>query len=323
MDSSLIESFNLTQEENKDNNELGLIENNDAKNEKVLKKEKKLSSNEKKELIKDEVKKTKNEEIENSYTINLASFSSKKRAEAFVLDNNLTDNAVIYDTGSKYTKVRYGTYASYGEAKSDMKRFSQAVLKNKPYISKIKKYQEEKLVKKQTKELKSNLSNVKTKNTKSIENKLVKNDIEQLDSETKKKDLNQLVDEANKLLNDEPLKNKDIEALKNELIEKDFEEPKIKNLLLSAPKDSFTINLATFNSLKRAQDFVFENNLIDHAFVYEFGTDEKYAKVIYGIYKNSKEAQLDIKRFNDEVLKNKPFINRVKKHQDLYKKYNQ
>jgi len=44
--------------------------------------------------------------------------------------------------------------------------------------------------------------------------------------------------------------------------------------------------------------------------------------VIYGIYKTSKEADIDMGKFDEKLLRNRPFINRVKKHQELYNKYN-
>jgi adhesin transport system outer membrane protein len=143
--------------------------------------------------------------------------------------------------------------------------------------------------------------------------------------ETKKEDSNIVETKTKELMEEKPLNKSEIESLKKELTnleDKNVADTQVDNLLLSASKDSFTINLATFSSLTRAQNFVIDNDLGSNAFIYEFGADKKYAKVIYGIYKTSKEATLDMEKFNKEILKNKPLINRVKKHQELYSKYN-
>ncbi|PLY10459.1 MAG: transporter [Arcobacter sp.] len=315
MDSSLIESFNLSQEEYK---ETEPIKNKPKVEKQEVKKIDKLANkNKTEELKQDDI-----DESKNNYTINIASFSSMKRAQNFLSKNDLSNKAFVYKHGTDKInfRVAYGVYKSFSDAKSDMKNFNEKILKNRPFISKIKKDQENTVVKKTNEKIEPNLSQTNKKETK---NKLVSsNTKEAIEEESKKKDLEQLVAEAQQLLNNDPLENKDIEALKNELAKEDFEKPKTTNFLLAASKDEFTINLATFNTLQKAQKFVLNNKLIDHAFVYEFGADKKYAKVIYGIYKTSKAAKKDINKFSKEIIKNKPIINRVKKHQELYKKYN-
>jgi adhesin transport system outer membrane protein len=94
------------------------------------------------------------------------------------------------------------------------------------------------------------------------------------------------------------------------------------NALLSLSKDSFTINLATFSELDRAREFVLNNNIADKAFIYEFGKDKKYTKVLYGVYKSYSDAQEEIKTLSKELSKNKPSIDGINKHQELYLKYN-
>ncbi|MGB5917822.1 SPOR domain-containing protein, partial [Arcobacter sp.] len=94
------------------------------------------------------------------------------------------------------------------------------------------------------------------------------------------------------------------------------------NALLAVSKDSFTINLATFTELDRAREFVLNNNIADKAFIYEFGKDKKYTKVLYGVYKSYSDAQEEIKTLSKELSKNKPSIDGINKHQELYLKYN-
>ncbi len=94
------------------------------------------------------------------------------------------------------------------------------------------------------------------------------------------------------------------------------------NALLSAPKNSFTINLATFTKLDRAREFVLNNNIADKAFIYEFGKGKKYTKVLYGVYKTPTAAKEEIKVLAKKLSENNPLIDRISKHQELYLKYN-
>ncbi|ADG94182.1 outer membrane efflux protein [Arcobacter nitrofigilis DSM 7299] len=115
------------------------------------------------------------------------------------------------------------------------------------------------------------------------------------------------------------IKTQDMIDKNKDLVEK---KSKIDNALLSAPKNNFIINLATFSALKRARDFVLDNNLSDKAFIYEFGKDKKYTKILYGNYKTYNDAEEDMKTLSKNVLANKPLIDKVNKHQKLYLKYN-
>lgn len=149
------------------------------------------------------------------------------------------------------------------------------------------------------------------------------NSNESINSLTNEEDSSIIEIKKKELMLEEPLNDSEKESLQNELSSLDNENiTKTDNMLLSASEDNFTINLATFSSIQRAQKFILDNNLGDKAFIYEFGKDEKHVKVIYGIYKTSKEADIDMGKFDEKLLRNRPFINRVKKHQELYNKYN-
>jgi septal ring-binding cell division protein DamX len=94
------------------------------------------------------------------------------------------------------------------------------------------------------------------------------------------------------------------------------------NLLLSSSLDSYTINLITTNGLKKAKKYIKVNDLDNtYAYFYEFGPNKQSAKVMYGIYPSILKAQEAMAKLPSRVLKSKPYIDNVSKHQKLYMKY--
>ena len=125
---------------------------------------------------------------------------------------------------------------------------------------------------------------------------------------------NEITDKIEPTLIPEPIQESK-KIAKKDIIEKVVEKPKSQNLSQKSEDGDLTINLATFSSMKRAEKFILDNNLSDKAFVYEYGTEKKYVKVSYGIYKTYSDAKIDMKKLNAEVLKNKPFISKLEKKQ--------
>jgi adhesin transport system outer membrane protein len=95
-----------------------------------------------------------------------------------------------------------------------------------------------------------------------------------------------------------------------------------KNRLTNAPSGYFTINLATFPSFKNANIFIKNKKIKKYATAYSIDYNDKKIKVIYGIYKNKKEAIKKLTSLNEGLKINKPYIDNIKKHQLLYIKYN-
>ncbi len=91
---------------------------------------------------------------------------------------------------------------------------------------------------------------------------------------------------------------------------------------LEAPKNFFTINIATKNGMVDASNFIKENNLGDNAYAFEFGPSMKSAKVLYGVYSSVKEAKEALKLLSPSILSGKPYVDNISKHQALYAKYN-
>ncbi len=90
---------------------------------------------------------------------------------------------------------------------------------------------------------------------------------------------------------------------------------------LSEEPSYFTINVTTTKGLSKANGFVKKSGLEGNAYTYEFGPGMKNAKVIYGVYKTSKEARAAIKSLPRSVRAGKPYVDNLAKHQKLYRKY--
>jgi adhesin transport system outer membrane protein len=84
----------------------------------------------------------------------------------------------------------------------------------------------------------------------------------------------------------------------------------------------YTINIGTFYSLNQAQKYIKFYELENKSFVYTYGPDNKYVKVLYGNYDNLIDAKKDKKKLHADVLVNKPFIDYAKKYRQMYRKYN-
>ena len=95
------------------------------------------------------------------------------------------------------------------------------------------------------------------------------------------------------------------------------------NSFLDAPAEYYTINITTTNGLNEGNGYVSSNGLeSSNSYVYPFGPEMKSAKVIYGIFKSVKEANIAISKLPSSVIANKPYIDNIAKHQKLYAKYN-
>ena len=91
---------------------------------------------------------------------------------------------------------------------------------------------------------------------------------------------------------------------------------------LDAPKNYYTINIATKNGMSAASKYIRDNNLGDNAYSFEFGPSMRSAKILYGVYSSVEEAKVAMRSLSSVVLANKPYIDNIRKHQALYSKYN-
>jgi adhesin transport system outer membrane protein len=144
---------------------------------------------------------------------------------------------------------------------------------------------------------------------------------------TAPKNTNNESSELKALLGDTPKKEQALEKTENN---KTVMTAPVKQVVKSenfatfqeAPSDYYTINITTTEGIDAANSFVKNNNLDKNsAYTYPFGPQMASAKVIYGVFKSIKDANIAIESLPASVKANKPYVDKVLKHQKLYDKY--
>lgn len=95
-----------------------------------------------------------------------------------------------------------------------------------------------------------------------------------------------------------------------------------KQEFVKMSKDAYTINLATFTKLDDAIALVNNEKINTKAFVFRYGTNAEWIKVLYGVFATYEEAQAGLNGLS-AVVKDKyyPIIENIKDKQELYAKY--
>lgn len=89
-----------------------------------------------------------------------------------------------------------------------------------------------------------------------------------------------------------------------------------------APAGYYTINITTTDGIAEANSFASSNGLDKNStYTYPFGPQMASAKVIYGIFKSVKEANIAMDSLPASVKAQKPYVDNISKHQKLYDKY--
>lgn len=232
---------------------------------------------------------------ENIVEVYKSEFESGTRTFVDILDAQ----TILYEAKKSLVNREFELYRNYYDLLNTLSMLSQTVLDPKNDIC----------------------SESKALNTIVSEQKLaVRND-------NKNKDLRRLLGDV-----PPPVKQEVNQDVANVLGEESLKEEKVSattisnsniSSLLTAPADYYTINVATSNGLNEAKNYVASNGLNNQeAFVYSFGPEMKSAKVVYGIFKSVKDANLALDSLPDSVKANKPYVDKVLKHQNLYSKYN-
>ena len=135
----------------------------------------------------------------------------------------------------------------------------------------------------------------------------------------KDENLNNSVNEQEKALEETPVIENNPQGKINNLMNEIF-----KNKFLSAPRDYYTINLATITNENKIDEFISKNNLVENSFGFKIGEDENIIRIVYGIYSTKEEALLAIENLPNKLLKEgKPYVDKIYKNQDLYQLYNE
>jgi len=95
-----------------------------------------------------------------------------------------------------------------------------------------------------------------------------------------------------------------------------------KERFLSAPSEYYTLNLATLPFKEDGELFLKENSKFIELFIFPFGFEKVYYKVMGGIYKSYEDAQSALDVLPQRLLKNQPRIEKISIKQKLFDKYN-
>lgn len=218
------------------------------------------------------------------YTLTVAALTSSKHNSIEFFKTYKMKNALAYKFGQKkqYTRIISGVYDNYKEAKDAISKLDKRLLLNKPYPISIKRHQQQ--------FKKFNLTSSNIKNYKAI----------------------------NKVKS----KKQTFKSTSGDLIASNSEESlKLKEELTKKGSRLYAVAIASIprSSLEK---FLKNNNISDKAIAHTYGKDKKNVRVIYGLYKNYKEARKDIKNLNSTIKANKPYAMKMKHFQNYFRKHN-
>jgi outer membrane protein TolC len=96
-----------------------------------------------------------------------------------------------------------------------------------------------------------------------------------------------------------------------------------KKKFLTAPANYYTINITSLASMKKAEELVTKENIEKESFVFSYGEENKWIKVVYGVFESYEKASEVLDKLEGLNDKYEPIIELIDDKQKLYNKYNQ
>jgi len=95
-----------------------------------------------------------------------------------------------------------------------------------------------------------------------------------------------------------------------------------KEKFINAKEEYYTINLGTLSKLDDVVRLMDSENLYDNSFIFRFGRNKEWIKIVYGIYENYDDAKIALASLSPDIInKYFPVIESIKTKQDLFEKY--
>ena len=119
---------------------------------------------------------------------------------------------------------------------------------------------------------------------------------------------------------------KELEKYKELLAQKELEfqtDTSFKERFLSAPQESFTINITTLSSMEMAGKIIEDANITKDSFAFYFGKDKKWVKLMMGVYPTYEDARFALEALGNIKTKYMPVIEKISSKQTLYRKFNE
>jgi hypothetical protein len=121
---------------------------------------------------------------------------------------------------------------------------------------------------------------------------------------------------------DKSFKNKKLQTKRKIIKPQPFETNKeFKKKFLEASKKYYTINITSFASFEKAKVFVEKEKIYKNSFIFYYGEEKEFVKVVYGIFKTYEEALNTLNKFESIKKKYQPVIEKIDSKQELFKKY--
>ncbi|XPV69231.1 MAG: hypothetical protein ACNI25_01345 [Halarcobacter sp.] len=112
---------------------------------------------------------------------------------------------------------------------------------------------------------------------------------------------------------------------KNSVINFDTPEANnLKNKLTNKNPKGYSLVLAsfTYKNKERIIAFFKNNGIEDKALAHLYGKNKDKVKIVFGVYNSYSEAKEDIKKLNDNLKLNSPYVQKLSTIRSFYKKYN-
>ena len=231
------------------------------------------------------------------YTLSIVSLPEKVDVLNYFRVNGMK-NTLAYKFGEnkEHYRVILGAFNNIESAQQKLNSLNSALKSNKPYIAKLTRHQ--KLYNKYNKSIYS----------KNIQNKTLSIDISKKiigKKEQEKIPKQSLKEYSNSVFISN---SKYAKRLREEFLRKDSKYYSIAVATIPLSK----------NSLK---NFYSQNSIFDKSLAHIYGKKRDKIRVIYGLFKSSKEAKEAIKNLNAKIKLNQPFYMKMEKFQAFYQKH--
>ena len=94
-----------------------------------------------------------------------------------------------------------------------------------------------------------------------------------------------------------------------------------KRSFLNAPQEYYTINITSLSSMNEAEKLVTNEKIYENSFIFSYGEEKEWVKVLYGVFKTYEEANESLMQLESIKNRYEPIIEIIESKQNLYKKY--
>jgi septal ring-binding cell division protein DamX len=94
----------------------------------------------------------------------------------------------------------------------------------------------------------------------------------------------------------------------------------LKDEFLNPKSKAYTLSIATLNLDSTNPYEYFKKNNLKNVLAYKYGKNRKYAKVLFGVFKNQEEAKASINKLPSNIKRNSPYVSKISRQQNFFNK---